>query len=443
MTRMGGSWRNWGRSEAVKPKRIERPSTADAVQRAVQAALRQGLSLKAIGAGHSFTGIAVAPGILLDMDDLTGVVSVDLERSQVTFAAGTRLHRIPSLLAPYGLAMQNLGDIDRQSLAGAISTGTHGTGAMWGGIATQLVGARLVTGEGEFLRISEEENAELLPAIAVGLGALGVLVEVTLQCVPAFALEAVEHPEALEEVLRTLDERVSAADHFEFYWFPHTEVALTKTQTRRPGDAPLAPLPAVGKWLDESFLSNGVFRVVCATATQIPAIVPGFNRLAVALTGDREYTDLSHRVLTQARNVRFREMEFALPMENIVTAFNEVRTLIAERGWRITFPVEVRFAAQDDLWLSTATGRRTGYIAVHRYYREDPNEYFSAVENIMTRHGGRPHWGKMHTRDAEYFVAQYPRFGDFLALRERLDPGGLFLNPHLRRILGVHSAPDA
>jgi len=436
VTRPGGIWQNWGRSASIRPARVERPRTPEGVQRAVQAAAAHGLPIKAVGAGHSFTGIAVAPGVLLELDDMQGIVSADAATGRVTFLAGTRLHRIPGLLARYGLAMQNLGDIDRQSIAGAISTGTHGTGAGFGGLATQVVGAVLVTAAGDFLRVNQDENADLLPAVALGLGALGILVEVTLQCVPAFLMHAIDEPAPLEDVLATLHDRVAASEHFEFYWFPHTEVALTKRQERLPESARRDPLPALGRWVDESLLSNGVYRAVCATGRLLPVITPGFNRLAVRLTGDRKYTDHSHRVFTQSRTVRFREMEYALPAENVVPAFRAVRSLIAERAWRIEFPIEVRFAAEDDRWLSTAHGRATGYIAVHRYWRIDPSEYFNAVEAIMLEHGGRPHWGKLHTLDAEQLRERYPRFDDFVALRDRLDPDRRFANRYLERVLG-------
>lgn len=437
MTRIGGTWQNWGRSASIRPVRVERPRSPEGVQRAVVAAASQGLAIKAVGAGHSFTGIAVAPGVLLELDDLQGLVAADAATGRVTLLAGTRLHRIPALLAPYGLAMQNLGDIDRQSISGAISTGTHGTGAGYGGLATQVVGITLVTAAGEFLRIDEAQNSELLPAVALGLGALGIIVEVTLQCVPAFVMHAIDEPAPLDDVLATLDERVAASDHFEFYWFPHTDVALTKRQTRLPESTVRQPLPIVGKWIDETLLSNGVYRVVCAAGQVVPAVTPPFSRLAVRLTGNREYTDLSNRVLTQSRTVRFREMEYALPAENVVSAFRAVQALIAQRGWRIEFPIEVRFAAEDDRWLSTAHGRASGYIAVHRYWRADPTVYFEAVEEIMLAHGGRPHWGKLHTLDAGQLRGRYPRFDDFLALRDRLDPERRFGNRYLERVLGA------
>jgi len=429
-------WRNWGRSESVRPQRIEFPRTVDAVQRAVVAAAARRLPIKAVGAGHSFTGIAVAPGVLLDLRDLSGLVSMDPDRARVTLLAGTRLHQVPALLAPYGLAMENLGDIDRQSVAGAISTGTHGTGARFGGLATQVVGATLVTASGELLRIDETENRELLPAVALGLGALGILVEVTLQCVPAFVLHAVEQPEALETVLAGLDDRVAAADHFEFYWFPHTDRAMTKTNTRLPESAPRHALSPVGKWIDDTLVGSGLHQLACTTGTLVPGLVPPINRLSAKVWGDREFTDASARVFATSRSVRFREMEYALPAENVRPAFDAVRALIHERGWRIGFPVEVRFAAADDRWLSTAHGRASAYIAVHRYWREDPAEYFEAVEQIMLGYGGRPHWGKMHTLGADVLRDRYPRFDDFVALRDRLDPERLFRNDYLDRVLG-------
>ncbi len=436
MTRPGGAWQNWARTEKVRPQRVEFPSTTAAVRRAVQAAAARGLQVKAVGAGHSFSGIAVAPGVLLDLTDLSGLVSVDHDRSRVTLLAGTRLHRIPTLLRPHGLAMANLGDIDRQSISGAISTGTHGTGSRFGGIATQVVGATLVTADGELLRVDDDENAELLPAVALGLGALGVLVDVTLQCVPAFGLRAVEQAEPIDDVIGTLAERATAADHFEFYWFPHTDLAQTKTNTRMPAAEPVEPLSPLRRWVDDRLIGTGVHQAVCTTGRIIPPLVPAINRASAAVWGRRSFSDRSDRVFATTRGVRFREMEYAVPVAQLGAAFTQLRALIDDRHWRIEFPVEVRTAAADDLWLSTAHGRDTGYIAVHRYVRADPTAYFTAVEDIMLGHDGRPHWGKMHTQRAATLRARYPRFDDFVALRDRLDPKRTFGNPYLERVLG-------
>lgn len=437
MTATGATWRNWARTEAVRPLRVERPADGGAVQRAVRAAAASGLRVKPVGSGHSFTGIAVAPDVQLDLADLSGVIDADAATGRVTLGAGTPLHRLPGLLEPHGLALANMGDIDRQTVSGAISTGTHGTGLGFGGLATQVVGATLVTGTGELLRVDERERPDLLPAVRLGLGALGVLVDVTLQLVPRFVLHAVERPEPLAEVLAAWDDRVRDADHVEFYWFPHTETALTKTNTRLPGDAPRQPLGRVSRWIDDELLANGVYRGICALGRVAPSVTPFFARQVERLTGDRDFTDRSPAVFTTHRSVRFAEMEYALPLEAVPAAFGEVRALIERRGWRISFPIEVRAAASDDVWLSTAYGRETGYIAVHRYFREDPREYFGAVEAIMRAHDGRPHWGKLHSLDADALRGAYPRFDDFLSVRDELDPDRRFANPYLDRVLGA------
>jgi FAD-linked oxidoreductase len=436
MTATGALWRNWARTESVRPIRVERPATPGAVQRAVRAAAGSGLPIKAAGAGHSFTGIAVAPGVLLELDDLSGLVSVDRERRLATVLAGTRLADLSRLLAAHGLALQNLGDIDRQTISGAISTGTHGTGIGFTGIAARVRGVTLVTGDGSLRRISAEESPELLPAVSLALGALGVLVDVTIECVDAFVLSAVEAPEPLEDTIAAAESRARAADHFEFYWFPHTRVALTKTNTRLPGGSGRAPLAPVKRWVDDDLMANGLYRAVCAAGTVLPVAVPTLNRAATRLTGSRRFADHSHRVFTTSRTVRFTEMEYAVPVASLPAVLEELARTIEERRWRISFPLEIRFAAADDLWLSTASGRESAYVAVHRYYREDYEHYFRAAEEIFAGHGGRPHWGKIHYRGADDLRSLYPRFDDFLAVREELDPRRAFANAYLERVLG-------
>nr|WP_240034764.1 D-arabinono-1,4-lactone oxidase [Glaciihabitans arcticus] len=430
----GAVWRNWGRSQTVTPAHTARPTSVDEVVAVIAAARDRGLTVKAVGAGHSFTSIAATDGVQLDVSALDGVYAVDGTR--VTLGAGTNLYQLPALLDPLGLALTNMGDIDRQTLAGATSTGTHGTGAVFGGLATQVVGLTLVTADATILTINEETNAELLPAARLGLGALGIVVDLTIQCVPSFALRAVEIPEPLEAVLDDFAARSTGVDHFEFYWFPHTDTALTKSNTRLPVETPPVRQSAVSSWIDDELLSNGVFAVTCGLGRLMPGMVPGINRIADKLVAQRDVTDLSHRIFVADRRVRFRESEYAIPRENVPEALRAIRSLVAEKGWKISFPIEVRVAAADENWLSTAYGRESGYIAVHRYYREDPTEYFEAVEAIMRGFEGRPHWGKMHFQNAESLAAVYPRFDDFRAVRDQLDPDRLFTNDYLRKVLG-------
>ena len=430
----GSRWRNWGRSVEATPRHVVRATSVAEVAATVRAARERGLTVKPIGAGHSFTAIGATDGIHLDIAAIDGVLAVD--GPNVTFGAGTNLYQLPALFAPLGLGLQNMGDIDRQTLAGATSTGTHGTGSAFGGLATRIRAATLVTADGAILRVSATENAELLPAVALGLGALGVIVDVTIECVPAFVLHAVEKPETIGTVLAEWSERIATADHFEFYVWPHTETALTKTNTRLPGDAPRHPLGRISGWFDDEFMANGLYRGIVNLGRLAPATIPPINRLAVNLTGNREFTDTSPNVFTTNRTVRFKEMEYAIPVEAIPSAVQAVRELITEKNWRISFPIEVRSAAADDLWLSTASGRATGYIAVHRFFREDEQPYFRAVEAIMRAHDGRPHWGKMHHRAADDLGPAYPHFDDFVALRDRLDPDRVFANAYLDQVLG-------
>ena len=432
--RPGRQWRNWGRSQSALPTLIVRASSVEEVVETVRFAAERGLRVKAIGAGHSFSGIAVPDGIQLDVSALDGLYAVD--GTVVTLGAGTNLYQLPALLDPLGLALENMGDIDRQTIAGATSTGTHGTGHAFAGLANQLVAVTLVTAAGELLHVSPTENAELWPAARLGLGALGILVDVSIQCVPSFLLNAVEKPEPLDAVLDDWMARASGADHFEFYWFPHTKTALTKTNTRLPLEAGIKPQGRFAAWVDDEFMANHLYGVTNAIGTVIPAIIKPQNALGERLVAQREFTDVSHRVFASSRTVHFKEMEYALPREHIPAALRAIDELIEANGWRISFPVEVRCAAADDIWLSTGYGRESGYIAVHRYHRDDPTEYFAGVEAIFRRFEGRPHWGKMHRRDAASLSAVYPHLADFVAVRDRLDPDRLFSNPYLESVLG-------
>ncbi|QDP96072.1 FAD-binding protein [Microlunatus elymi] len=437
MSRSTTAWRNWGRTELAVPAQRFVPSHVGEVAELVRGAASDGRRIRPVGAGHSFSSIAVADDLHVDLRRLSGLLSADVDHGQVTLGAGTRLAEIPALISYYGLAMPNLGDIDAQTIAGAISTGTHGTGSRFGGLSTQVAAVQLTTGTGELITVSAADHADWLDAVRVGLGALGVITAVTLQCVPEFVLAADERPEPLERVLEEFESRCDGADHFEFYWFPHTRTALTKTNTRLPFGAQRAALPPLRRFVDDTLVSNELYRILCALQSRAPATTPTINRLAEKITGNRSFTDRSDHVFTTKRTVRFREMEYALPRGQVPTVLRRLQKLIKERDWRISFPIEVRSAAADPLWLSTAHDRLTGYIAVHRYWRDrDTEPYFDATEEIMLAHDGRPHWGKMHTLTADQLRTRYPRFDDFRAVRDQLDPQRVFANPYLDRVLG-------
>ena len=429
------TWTNWA-GTASADVQVEMPASVAAVQQAVTTANGACSRIKPIGAGHSFTAIGVTDGVQLRPEGLTGIVSTDRSTGLVTALAGTRLHDLNAALWDQGLSMTNLGDIDVQTIAGAISTGTHGTGAKLGGIATQVRGVQLVTADGQLREVDAASDPDLFGAVCVGLGALGVITAVTLQCEPAFALHAQEAPTPLDEVLGDLDALVDGHDHFEFYWFPHTRRTLTKRNNRRPVEDGLKPLSRMRHYIDDELLSNTAFDAINKFTTRRPNVIPRANRLASRLLSAREYTDRSYEVFASPRRVKFREMEYAVPREAVPHVLGELEAYLSRSGEQIGFPVEVRFAAADDLWLSTAHGRASGYIAVHQYIRRDHEPYFAAVEAIARSVDGRPHWGKLHNRDAESLRAAYPRFDDFVALRDKLDPNRIFSNPYLDRVLG-------
>jgi L-gulonolactone oxidase len=386
------------------------------------------------GSAHSFTGAAVCDGLLLKPGGLRRIRSVDAEAGLVTVEAGCTLRLLNEELARRGLALANMGDIQVQTVAGAIQTGTHGTGRDLGGMAAQVAGLELVLADGSLVTCSADERPDLFAAARVGLGALGVVTAVTFSVEPAFALLAEEQPMPWDEVLDRFDELAAGNHHFEAYWFPHTDRMLTKRNNRTVDD--VEPLSRLRGYVEDELLSNTVFGVLNRVGNAAPRTIRPLNQVAARALSARSYSDVSHRVLTSRRRVVFREMEYAVPRAVGLQALAEVRALVESRDWRISFPVEVRHAPADDIWLSTAQGRDTLYLAFHVNAQTDHREYFETVEQVMRSYDGRPHWGKLHTRRAEDLAPAYPCFSDFLELRDHVDPGRLFANGYLDRVLG-------
>ncbi|MEV4493279.1 D-arabinono-1,4-lactone oxidase [Micromonospora coxensis] len=428
------AWSNWAGNQHSVATAILRPGTVDDLTQAVRDAAAAGERIRPVGSGHSFTAVARPDGRLLDLTALETDVRVDLAERLVTVPAGMTLRTLNALLAAHGLAMPNLGDIDAQTIAGAISTGTHGTGAAYGCLSTFVEALTLVTGTGEVLRCSADEHPDVFAAARVGLGALGVLVEVTLRCVDAFVLRAHERPAPLSAVLADLPGLVDRHDHVEFYWFPYTDRVQVKANDRVPADD--RPLPRWRGWLDDEFLSNTVFAGACRLGRAVPALAPAISAVSARALTERTYTGRSHTVFCTPRRVRFVEMEYGIPRAALPEALSALRRIVDRLPFKVLFPVEVRFTAADDIWLSHGYGRDSAYIAVHQYVGMPYEPYFRAFEEVTTALGGRPHWGKMHWRDAASLATAYPRFADFQALRNRLDPHRLLTNPHLTHILG-------
>jgi FAD-linked oxidoreductase len=430
-----GTWRNWAGNVTARPVREVTPATVEELAAAVRRAAEDDLRVKAVGTGHSFTAAAATDGVLIRPQLLTGIRKIDREAMTVTVAAGTPLKRLNLALAREGLSLTNMGDIMEQTVSGATSTGTHGTGRDSASIAAQIRGLELVTADGSVLTCSPTENPDVFAAARVGIGALGIVTAITFAVEPIFLLTAREEPMPFEKVMAEFDELHAENEHFEFYWFPHTGSTNTKRNNRSVG--PEKPVPQLNSWFEDEFLSNGVFQVANWVGQAVPATIPTIAQISSRALSARTYTDIPYKVFTSPRRVRFVEMEFAVPREALVDTLRELKAMVDRSKLRVSFPVEVRTAPADDITLSTASGRESAYVAVHMFKGTPYQAYFTAAERIFTAHEGRPHWGKVHTRDTDYFAKVYPRFGEFTALRDRLDPERRFQNDYLRRVLGA------
>ena len=429
---VGVATKNWAGNQRCVPAEVHRPTSTSGVATIVRDASQAGRRVKVIGGGHSFTDVAMTDGHLLSLDAMNRVIGID--GCDVTVQAGIHLYELNAHLAQHGLAMPNLGDIDRQSIAGAVSTATHGTGAALGNIATTIVGLEIVTGDGSIRRADESNDPELLRVARVGLGALGILTEVTLRCVPAFNLHAVETIEPLADVLADFEQVMTSTDHVEFYWFPGGRRVQLKRNSRT--DAPAAPQSKVAYIRDKWIGENLAFGTVCRVGRRFPAAAPKIAKLITSSASERDLIDRSDKIFCSPRKVRFLEMEYGLPLDAVPEVIGRITTAVKSLPFPPMFPVEVRVSQADDIPLSTAHGRASGWIAVHQYIGAPYESYFQAVEQIMNDYEGRPHWGKMHFQSAATLASRYGEWDVFQAARAELDPTGTFANAYTDRVLG-------
>ena len=431
---MAFTWKNWAGNEIAHPSSIESPRTEEELIGIIRQVADRGEKVKVPGSGHSFTPAAVTDGRLVRIEALRGIRHIDRDRKEVQVGAGTTLSDLNHMLAAEGFAMANLGDIAYQTVAGAISTSTHGTGVHLTGLAAQVVGMRIVDGHGNLLVCNSEQNSDVLDVARVSVGALGAITECTIRVVDAFRLQATEAPMKLDDVLNNLEELRSSNDHFEFFWIPHTKWALTKRNNRT--DDPLHPLPKIKGWIDKTFMENYAFGALCRLGRMKPSLIPRFAT-ALPSSGSRTYINDSYKIFASPRLVRFYEMEHALPAESVAPALREIRDMIDRKGYLLNFPIEVRFTASDDVPLSTAYDRASGYIAVHVYKGMEYSNFFRDVEDIMRKYESRPHWGKIHHREADELATLYPKFDEFIQLRNTVDPQRTFANRYTDRVFGA------
>jgi FAD-linked oxidoreductase len=429
-------WHNWSSSVKSAPREVVKPASLDELARLMGAYAREGRHVRVVGAGHSFTPLVQTDDVLMSLDNLQGIESLDPAASQVTIWGGTRLHGLGDDLLAKGLAQENLGDIDVQSIAGAISTGTHGTGIRFGTIPTQVVGLTLVTGTGEILTCSEEQHPDIFKAAQTSFGVLGIIAKVIIRAVPAKRLHYKGHRERLSSVLANLERYKQENSHFEFFWFPNTDWVQAKfiNETNEP-----ATRTSILSTLNKIVLENWVYWLISETCRLVPSFSTTASKISAAAVASIDETNYSHRLFATPRMVRFQEMEYNLPAQHLPTVLEQVRASIIEHKINVHFPVECRFAKGDDIWLSPAYQRDSAYIAIHMYKGMPYTEYFRHAEAIYQHYQGRPHWGKLHTLDYRTLSQLYPHWPEFLRIRQQLDPQGVFLNDYLRALLGVQA----
>jgi L-gulono-1,4-lactone dehydrogenase len=431
---MADTWRNWTGDQRCAPTEVVRPRNRDELAAAVARAAAAGRTVSVAGSGHSFTEAALTDGTMIDVAGLSGMIAADTASGLVRVGAGTVLANLNEELHRLGLAMENLGDIDRQTVAGAISTGTHGTGAKLRNISAQVEAIELVAADGSVREISASEP-DLLRAARVGIGALGAISAVTLRCVPAFVLERIDSPQPREEVFESFDQRAEDNDHFELFTFPYADSALVLERNRV--DGPSRPRGKVAAYLNDIVLENWALEMLSAAGRLAPRAIPGLSRLAAALASGGKTIDRSDRVFASERRVRFTEMEYGVPREHGPEAARRVIEWVRGNRYPVFFPIEMRVAAGDDALLSPSHERDTAYIAVHQYRGMEWRPYFEAVEEIMRDYGGRPHWGKRHFQTAQTLAPLYPPWEKFQAARDELDPKRVFTNEYAARVLGA------
>lgn len=423
---------NWSGLLKWEPYKIFKPSSADEIKTIVTQAIHENKKVRVIGSGHSFTKLCPTDDYMISLDEYQGIISVDKEKLQATVKAGSKLKYLNGLLADHGLASPNMGDIDVQSIAGAISTGTHGTGINLGNLSTQVVAMKFINGLGEEVYCSEEENRELFKAAQVSLGTLGIITEVTLQCIPSYNLELIIERQSLDDILSRYDELNRKNRNFEFFWFPNTPYVMTKTSnvTEAPADK-----YSWSNAFHEKVTETYAFKLMCELSRMFPSATNRLSNMGGKSITKNRKVNASHKVFSTPRTIRFNEMEYNIPAEAYLDAKKDLVKWVNKNNRTVVFPIENRFVQKDDIYMSPAYERESAYIAVHRYSKSDFREYFTAIEEIFKAYDGRPHWGKMHTLSHQDIQERYPEFDTFKKHRKEQDPNGLYLNPYLEKLL--------
>lgn len=432
----GTTWKNWSQSVVSTPDKILYPASIEDVCLLVKEAAGQRKKIRVVGAGHSFSKLVKTDGWLVSLDQLSGVEEINHENLTVTVLGGTRLFQIGEELGRAGYAQENLGDINVQSIAGAISTGTHGTGIEFGNISTQAVEITLVTASGEVMTISETVNEGLFHACLVTLGTFGIIVKVKLRIIESPIYEYTSSKVRFTDLISNLDTYIGANRHFEFFLFPYSDLVQTKTMNITDQ----RPQRLTFQYLENLIIENYLFFFLSEMCRWFPKISRFASKLSAKTIGSSTITAHSYELFATPRKVKFNEMEYCIPLKHMKEAIQEIRDCIERERYEVHFPIECRTVKADHIWLSPSYKRDSAYLAFHMYKGMPYENYFRDMETIMLKYDGRPHWGKMHTRTASELLSLYPKFIEFQEVREELDPNDMFLNEYLQDLFTLDSA---
>ncbi|MET8624480.1 D-arabinono-1,4-lactone oxidase [Kitasatospora sp. NPDC004669] len=427
------AWSNWARTVRCEPRYRIAPRSEEDIAAAVALSAERGLTVRAAGSGHSFNPLALTDGVMVDLSRYSGVESLDREGRTITVRAGTSLAEISAVLDRAGLALANIGTLAEQTVAGAISTGNHGTGLKHGTFADQVEALRLVTANGGVRELSRDGSAELLRCARTSMGTLGVISSVTLRCVPRFRLAATERTERLDTLLEGFEEWAGSAEHVSCSWSPWKDTVCSRLVNATED----APTPGAGRRRYATTLSEVRCGLVGLVAGAAPAAVPRLDGfLSGRGSGPGAHVDVSHKVFTFPQPVKFVALEHALALGDVPEALRRLRGTLRRAGRYSPYSVLVRVGASDDAPLSPAYGRATGYVNLTVPRSVPFLELLRVVERELRDLGGRPHWGKAHTATEQVLAPLYPEWDVFQDVRADLDPQGLFTNDFTARVLG-------
>lgn len=426
-------WQNWSGSVKFNPKQIFTPTTIEEVVSIVKKANIEKKKIRVVGSRHSFTPLISTTDFLVSLDNLQGVISIDKKEYIAEVWAGTKLERLGHELFEYGFAQENLGDINVQSIAGALLTGTHGTGTQHGILASQIEEITVVLPTGDVLVCSKTKNIDIFKALGVSLGLLGIVVKMKIRIKPALTYRYESKKMLTTDLYNQLDELKNENQHFEFYLFPYSKNVQVKmmNETRTKNHT-----FKFEKW-KVATIENKVFWFLSEISRNIPKSSKQISRLCANNVPNSKMIGPSFELFSTVRNVKFNEMEYSIPQEQMVDATTEIQEEIIRKNFNVHFPIECRFVKADRFFISPASSRDSAYIAIHMYKGMPHQEYFQRIEEILQSYGGRPHWGKMHNMTIEDLHKLYPQLSDFLEIRRKLDSNNIFVNAYLSKLFNL------